>query len=360
MDRISFISEKENYELELREFICGLEGSVFNAISEIDSSNINTVLKVFVEDLRKIMKYFRKIFVREPRYEKVLLIDDYIFFSIQQKIMETLKKYEKYLDDDLKNKILELFEKNIEENSHDNSKNLGHYIYRHRLLKKYVHSSLFLNSTKKRDGKVTEHIAYGIAALITMAIISAVTVSYASQRTLKYIFLVAVAYAFKDRMKESFRGIFYEKMSKNIPDFITSVTTSSGEKICYIKEFFDIFTDKKLSKELINNRNRDHDIKRVEEDIIRYNKMIIPENGFVHKKFIRELTYINVKQFLGKMDDPEDKVFICDRQKNILEIISEKEYHLNMIIQVKQNKTLDFKSFQIVLDRNGLIKILEK
>ncbi len=357
IDEIKRISEIQNIdecERATREFVCGLESIIRIFLLETSDENIEYILETFYEKYSIISNYFYKELVEKQKIPKVNLIYEYLNFGSQQKILKVIKNHEKFVSESLKIKLENLL---IKEKIEDYE--LQDYVYRHRLMKKYIQSSLFLNVAKKVDGKLTEHIAFGIAALITMAIITAVTVSYSSRFSLQYILLVAVAYAFKDRMKDSFRSIFYKKMSRNIPDYITTISSEINEKLATIKEFYQIFTDNQVPKEIYKIRIRNHDIKRVQEDVIRYNKFIIPNNKCTHKRLIRNLIFLDIKHYLAKMDDPEDFIFFYDKGE-IIQKECDKEYHLNMVIRVKQNKKIMYQLFQIILDRNGLIEINEK
>ena len=59
------------------------------------------------------------------------------------------------------------------------------------------------------------------------------------------------------------------------------------------------------------------------------------------------------------MDNPDQPLNIINKEGEIEEVISQKTYYLNIVMQVKYEDQTEYKRFRIVLSRNGILEVQE-
>ncbi|MBN2693688.1 hypothetical protein JXR93_03410 [bacterium] len=310
--------------------------------------------------------------------EYISLMTEYFSFQLfelipKKKISdESKKKYEKQLIDIIK------FETDyrrlhkypsIKKDGSDNEE----FLYRRSVLKKYISSILFLNVRTQNDNKVMEQLLYSIAA--GAAMIFATSVAFLTQQTygnFTYPFFVAlvVSYMFKDRIKELMRGYFNQKIQSKFYDHKTDIFINSRDKnIGFAKERVSFVSQKYLSDSIKKIRNIDQitslDNLVTGENILLYRKNI-KINSLKLKKYYKNFTVegindiirLGIADFLKKMDNSETLLHFYKESQH-KKIKGDRVYHINLVIQYKMDKVIEYRRFRIVANREG-IKRIEK
>lgn len=355
IERLEKIENPVIYEREIREFACCLEFVVRDYIKSLNSGEIKIDTKTFSSNLMYILSEFREKIVSENRFDRIGEIDEYISVLIQQKLLKNIRLHGEGYDQEILRLFFEIVE--IEKNYfHGKYGEKKDFHYRQRLLKNYVHSSLFLKTQKKVDGKLYEQLAYGTAALFTMLIITIGSLFIdSSVITLKFLLITAVAYALKDRIKDLFKMVFYKGISRGVPDYLNTVS-SAVEKLLTIKESYAIFTSQKLSRNIKEIFDRMFPLKSSEEDVIRYTLKAISNFQCESKRAVREIIYLDLKQFLHRMDDPEDLYYRYENGE-ILQERYHKEYRIKIVADIQNSSGGQYKCYEIFINRDGLLKI---
>ena len=100
-------------------------------------------------------------------------------------------------------------------------------IYREGVLKKWAQSVLYLTHEESPAGRNLNHVVAGIAAAVAMsfAIVSTVAAErFFPGRGLPWAVVLVVAYIFKDRIKESLRGILIRTFPSLVIDHRVRLT----------------------------------------------------------------------------------------------------------------------------------------
>lgn len=247
-------------------------------------------------------------------------------------------------------------------------------LYRESTLKKIMGSVLFLKTHVKKEGFLIEQIFLGLGAGLAMAFATAV--AFASQfrienLTISLFMILVISYIFKDRMKEWSRLFFYSKVQqKYLYDRKTNIYSSLNNIIGYCKERFSFCKEKELPSIVNRIRNKDYitelDNGYIGEDVIYSEKLIKIYSDKCRNLLedfnvdgINDMLRFNIKNFLRKMDNPEKVLYIPDNSE-VKEIKGSRAYHINLIIKYGMLKKQDiYKHFKIILNRNGIKRIIE-
>jgi len=252
----------------------------------------------------------------------------------------------------------------------DNSNNRN-LVFRHGILKKYIESDLFIKLNKKKDGIAIEQLLYSIAAGVAM--IFATVVAFSVQRTfgtlsIPLFFALVISYMLKDRIKELMRYYFAHKLGRKYFDN-KAIVNIKDQEVGWIKEGVDFITDRKTLKEVLEIRNRttllQAENRIFDEKIILYRKLVyinsqkLKANNIYDISGINDILRLHVNRFTQKMDNPDQPLNIINKEGEIEEVISQKTYYLNIVMQVKYEDKTEYKRFRIVLSRNGILEVQE-
>ncbi|MDD2716752.1 MAG: hypothetical protein PHW04_12740 [Candidatus Wallbacteria bacterium] len=291
-------------------------------------------------------------------------------------ILEILnKKLNIHDEPDLNAELLNL----IAENNSAREKLLHHkdgengtnesYVFRKRILKKFVSSVLFLNVSVNEESKKLEHLLFALSAGISMIFATAVAY-YFNLRYGNFSFpmLVAgiIAYMFKDRIKVLGQDYFRNILSRHYYDHKIMISVPGAEKavgVCreYIRYQLRHDLPKKIAQ--FTEQNDFYQLERElsGENIILYKKKIRLDTGEISKLYdgvsgIIDITRLNFKEFLSNMDEPDVPVFAVNNGAYTCEK-GEKLYHVHLVTHLHSGITDRLQCFRIVLNRRGLKRI---
>ncbi len=244
-------------------------------------------------------------------------------------------------------------------------------MFRHRVLKKYVDSDLFLDVPKKKDGKLVEQLYLSIAA--GLAMMFATVVSFTFQQkfgnfTLPFFIVLVISYMIKDRIKELSRYYFAHRIGNKFFDNKADILIKE-EKIGTIREAMDFISHKKLpqdvkrvrySQRLMEAENRVSD-----EKILLYRMAVHVDreklNGMTTYETvgINDIIRINVNSFLKKMDNPQVMRQVMNDDGTVSEVMCDKLYYMNIVLQLSFDGTTTLRRFRVAVNRNGIDSISE-
>lgn len=239
-------------------------------------------------------------------------------------------------------------------------------MFRHRVLKKYVDSDLFLDVPKKKDGKLVEQLYLGIAA--GLAMMFATVVSFTFQQkfgnfTLPFFIVLVISYMIKDRIKELSRYYFAHRIGGKFFDNKAEILIKD-EKIGTIKEGMDFISRKKLpsdvkrvrySRRLMEAENRVSDEKillyrmAVHVDRLKLNRMSAYETVGIN-----DIIRFNVDSLLKKMDNPVVERQVMNKEGSVTRVLCDKLYYLNIVLQLTFDGTTTLRRFRVAVNRNGI------
>ncbi len=242
-------------------------------------------------------------------------------------------------------------------------------MFRHRVLKKYIDSDLFLNVPKKKDGKFVEQLYLGIAA--GLAMMFATVVSFHFQQkfgnfTLPFFVVLVISYMIKDRIKELSRYYFAHRIGSKFFDNKAEILIKD-EKIATIKEGMDFISRSKLpdevkrvrySRRLMEAENRVSD-----ETIMLYRMAVHVDreklNGMTPYETagINDIIRFNVDTLLKKMDNPKVTRQVMNDDGTVSEILCDKLYYVNIVLQLSFDGNTTLQRYRVAVNRDGISSI---
>ena len=249
------------------------------------------------------------------------------------------------------------------------------YLYRASILKKYASSVLFLNTDVQPDGKYWEQLILSFAAGLAMVFATAVAFYFQYQFgnfTVPFFIALVIGYMFKDRIKESSRIIFAQRLENFLFDRRIVIRTQDGKhRLGVLREKVRFIKERQVPLSVLRARNQDH-ITEISneghgENIICYTKEIelqikdaekmLP--GFPQITGINDILRFDVRHFLKKMAEPVQERFII-QEGELVSLLCHKVYHVHLISRYKTvhpglNK--ENRHLRLVLDQEGIRRI---
>lgn len=257
---------------------------------------------------------------------------------------------------------------NLKENDPQGNRNVA---FRHRVLKKYIDSDLFLNVPKKKDGKFVEQLYLGIAAGLAMMFATVVSFHFQQKYgnfTLPFFVVLVISYMIKDRIKELSRYYFAHRIGSKFFDNKAEILIKD-ERIGTIKEGMDFISSKKLpadvkrvrySKRLMEAENRLSD-----ETIMLYRMAVHINreklNGMTPYETvgINDIIRFNVDSMLRKMDNPQEARQVMNADGTVSTVMCDKVYYVNIVLQFAFDGTTSLRRYRVAINRDGIESIEE-
>ena len=250
-------------------------------------------------------------------------------------------------------------------------------------LNKYVFEVLFLNIRRKEPKAkfqaIGSMVAAGLAMFVYVGLLAwqgigmgggaGTTIVFNSTA---FILLSVLLYIVKDRLKESMKSLSTKLASHLYPDYTTDIQLPESDKaIGKVSEFFSFLDRSEVGEDVLKIRERgardELQEVRLLEKILYFRKdvEIFPEAVRVDKRLrrVNDIFRFNVSQFLFKASDAKEDYLILNPMTGELEVIScPKIYHVYLILKKTfltrfRKKRIDFDTFRIVIDKEGIRRI---
>ncbi|MEA3410779.1 MAG: hypothetical protein U9R74_04475 [Pseudomonadota bacterium] len=383
-----------NCENQIKLFCCILKSSIRDHVDLIANARNSTDAEYLVEhylpNLETILPRFRSLreMVALPSIDDRIrsiyaLADEYISTTVEQFTFDILEKtgklsddnpggYRKALLDIITEEVTYRIEQGYPSIPTADSDNEA-FIYRRGVLKRLMESILFLDTSVRPEGRITEQVVYSLAA--GLAMVFATTVAFLTQQTygnftMAFFVALVVSYMFKDRIKELVRLYVNKKVQSRFFDHKVKICGGSrGNQLGVSREAFQFMSDSKLQPEIRRLRNRDP-ITRIDNDqlgekVFLYRKsMTIFSRNFeqVYRNTpidgITDIWRLGMSRFVRKMDNPDKAVFVVDGDRYYRGAGS-KVYHISLVIRYLTSRGELYKRFRIVLNRSGIKRVEE-
>ena len=354
------------------------------------NKDIEFHLRSYLENSLKVLEEFRELrnlvnvsTIPDKYFLMYLYADEYLSLQINEyrhELYEFLVRSGHKKADDYMENILKIAKEEITSRKNagypsiptDNSDN-EMIIYRRNALKKFVGSVLFLGIKTAREGIVIEQMLFGLSAAIAMAFATGVAFYYRKSfqdLTMTFFMILVVSYIFKDRMKELLRNYISVNLQKYFFDHKTKIYSNSGHRIGILRENFSFIKNNSIPKQIVDVRRKDFmagvDEALFGENVMLYKKQILLFSDKFKTVFpdfqinvINDIIRMDISSFLGKMDNPEEDVFI-PKKSEYHRIIGSRVYHINLIIKYSiDDGTSLINRFRLILNRNGIKRIEE-
>jgi hypothetical protein len=256
-----------------------------------------------------------------------------------------------------------------------------YYAYRSSLLKKAVQQALYLDVRKAQADTFVRNgvgaVGAALAAIWALATQLPQTMADLSLGTKLVVFVAAVlAYVAKDRIKFLTNEYVVPKLRRF--DFVTRITSGTLRTIglgMVETRLYEAMRFTKLSElpeEIRRVRTERRTIQAFEgpmlEEVIHYRKVLDVEQEDEKERLpegygLRDIMRFNVRHFLVRLDDPEEKVRYFDTGREAFgEAKIPKVYHLNLVIRVERDdahgrRTQRLDHLRIVLNKQRIVRI---
>ncbi len=365
-DHVYFIESSESTENDRQNLCKKYIYSCKRLIEKLSHLWEKVYVPTFPEDMRQSFLWTE---------EAVLIfINDYSEKIIQFYKSKKNKSFENYSE--VENDLLELISKNlktrrkkINQPKPDDKESKERYLFRKRVLKKYISSVLFLDIRVRNEKPKLEYFLFAIAAGIAM-ILSTVLAYYFQKRFDKFSFPLIVGlgviYMFKDRIKALIQELFKKIINKysydhkiniNVPDYNMPVGN--------VREYFK-FIDKENLPENIKKMHSKNEMENLQrkilgENIFLYKKKITLFSSHINQAYsdinaLADIDRLNIKDFLDNMDNPKKRVFVFKDDGFEWEDAG-KYYFIHLITKVIAKGNESIGHYRIKMSRTGLKKV---
>ncbi len=256
-----------------------------------------------------------------------------------------------------------------------------YFAYRASQLKKAVQQALYLDVRKAQADKFVRNgvgaVGAAIAAIWALATQLPQQMASLSSGTKMLVLAGAVlAYVAKDRIKTNATEYLMPKLRRF--DFVTEITSSTLRSVglgmveTRLRESMRFLRFGQVPEDIRRIRTQRRTIQAFEgplmEEVIHYRKLLEVEESRDKERMpdgygLRDIMRFNVRHFLVRLDDPEEKLRYFDPDKETFaEAKLPKVYHLNMVIRLERTddqggRLVRNEHFRIVLNKHRIVRI---
>ena len=381
------------YEYQIKMFSVIFKSSIRNHLSYIieyskknDQQALITEFLTNVEDIlckyKQLAHIIKTPTVSQEVFNYYLFGYEFISNTVEKNLYETIIKLEKKSPESailVKSLIFNILKKEREYKAANNftivnpesSNQNSDLIFRLGALKKYIESDLFLDTKKKRDGRVAEQVYYSIAAGLSMVFATAVAFTFQfkyGNYTIPLFAALVVSYMLKDRIKELMRHFLVRKRSSKYYDNKTNISIKEKE-IGFSKESFDFVHEMNVPDSVMKVRNRipliEADNRYDNEKIVLFRKIVqIDREALIQSTSynidgIVEIIRMNMLSFMRKTDNPEFPLYVPEKDNSVKQVTGVRNYYMNIVIQTNDESPEVFKRYRIVFNRDGIFDVKE-
>lgn len=247
---------------------------------------------------------------------------------------------------------------------------LEEYVYREKMLKRYVTEALLFGVDRTNTAKRTEHILYAIAAGIAMVVATGVAFfgqqRYGNFTTALFVLLV-VGYMVKDRVKDSFRAVLMRRIGSVFPVRKTVLRDSKARRrLAIITERTSFREERHVPPEVAQLRNRGY-FERVvfsmeKENVLVYRKRIRLKSknlGALHSRVtsVADVAALDLRPFLHKLSVQYGLVPMVEDKRHVHPKLVRRVYHCNLVISFTKNGATVLKRYRLVVDARGIKRL---
>jgi hypothetical protein len=353
-------------------------------LEEIISSYMDTILKL-QERMKSLGDKFLLPQVPYKLQEAFQLASQYISLQIESWVTRIFKKFENQINTSTRNKIIQIIEKEQKYRKNLKSRLIIHsesdnesFSYFKGIMKKYVQGVLYLDRQKKDPQSPILQVAYSVAAGFAMfcsLFLGFVILENLEVNSFPFIIAAIVIYILKDRVKDNIKYFSDRAVGFLFPDNrIDIVDEVSGEMIGSIKETVNYVDWDDLPVGILEIRRSSNrtslEEKGKPEIVLSYNKKVELLNEkieTIHSRHrdISDILRFNIREFLRYADDPVRyrSHWNSETQELVTETVA-KVYHLNIVLKLSsyrggKRKSTYYKKFRVILDQNGIKRVME-
>lgn len=243
------------------------------------------------------------------------------------------------------------------------------YLYRSKLLKRYVSAFLFFEIRRGNQAKRVEQILAALAAGIAMAIATGISfvgqVRFGSLSVTLFLILVG-AYMIKDRLKDLMRSLFHRTLGRLFFDRRTTFSDPLKENtLGVVKERTTFLRPWQVDEELEQTRDIGGFEKAIAEtnpeSILEYTKRVTLRERrlrVTHHRLtgMADINIFDLKDLLRHIAKQEELIPMLEGDK--LSVVKRSRiYHLNMVISSTDAGETAWQKIRLIVDADGIKRI---
>lgn len=380
------------------------------------------LLEKFIVRLLQTLSEFRLRYMSRVRHQAYLmehevrkaflLVDEYLSYRIEATLIYMFQRLDGHAHNPEGQAVAHLLEtalasemdyrtsEDIIQLSNQTREDLREtYYYRLGLLKKYVSDVLYLQQTNVRKDKAYRNLVAAAGAAVAAFWAGLVDLQRFywmskpaeglpfSDFGIRFFLIVVigvVAYIFKDRIKESSREYFYERLKQNLPDFefemiyryYDHAARSAKElKIGKSRQYMRFITKSACPPEISYVRELGHhsdlDPER-SEHVLHYSQHLQLDTLTIRQTSeqihtLRNIMRMSINPLLEKLDNPDKNLRYYDPEQGIAMIKAPKVYHVNLVFRYASSSRdsrgdwepaqVEFERIRLILDKQGIQRI---
>lgn len=250
------------------------------------------------------------------------------------------------------------------------------FVYHNGKLKKFVHSVLWLEITKEKEGRRLSNVGAAIAAGVAMAFAALATIQAHTWaiNTSEFVVAAVITYMLKDRIKDWLKHFFARRLTRFLFDYNVRIRDPvSGESIGRCREAMSYVKISDVPADVMRARRGDAtvliDAEAKPEVVIRYEKEIRLDGEAaidrLHSRHfdINDIIRFSLADFLQRADDPVSVVPMLDEERDlVVDVPFRKLYHLNLVMVFRSSSLADdvvIKRVRVVFDKDAIQRLDE-
>ncbi|MCA9517229.1 MAG: hypothetical protein KC635_19950 [Myxococcales bacterium] len=247
--------------------------------------------------------------------------------------------------------------------------------WRRRILKRIIHSALFLDTRHEEGGAVQRDVIAGIAAAFAMlfAVLVAAWAQIAwGALSTGFIIAAVVSYIVKDRIKEWGRRYLGRRFARFVPDFAVRVRDlGTGKAIGLSRESVRVIDPGHIDPEILALRHADHPSVVAQngraEVVIRFVKEVTLDSDKLHSALdgvegLNDIIRFNFSRFRQRMDKPIEIYRVVHPDTGeIVAVPCNRVYHINLVLRFTQGdgakRAVRSERVRVIVDQKGLKRV---
>lgn len=245
------------------------------------------------------------------------------------------------------------------------------------MLKKFVHSVLWLEISKAKEGRHAANAAAAIAAGMAMFAAVVVTLYHSRWFALNswgFVIAATITYVLKDRIKDWLKLYFRRAAGRWAYDYSVDISDPlQGSKVGHCREAFSYLQPHNVPAEVQAFR-RATDAVSIEaeatpEVVLRYSKLVrlhAPagdlDRAHLESYELNDIIRLSLRRFLSRADDPASVVPLFDERAGcVVERELHKVYGINLVLATRAvaDSPVALRRLRIDFDKQSVLRIVE-
>lgn len=246
------------------------------------------------------------------------------------------------------------------------------FLQQESMLKKWAQNTYYMTQEKMRSVQHLTTLLMAVAAMVAMlfAVVATFLANhYFPQNSVPFALMLIVAYAFKDRIKETLRAVFLSFLPRLVSDRKNKLISPTGRVIGNSSLHVAFNQAHHVPEDIQRLRYMTDNIHRAlipPEDVIEFHKRIVFQGAMIKKMHSRlesvtEILRFYLGNWLQYMDDPDEQLQYC-RDGKPATVQAKRVYPVHIILKLEDPGTGSHHlyGYNMLLSRDGVVRIRQE